>query len=608
MKDSAIEILIYKPNPDHLVPQEQKGVVVNPRLKQRFKHFLPIGVYIENSDLRYYFFDQCDEAPQIYHSLNELKRDLPESLANIFENKPKLFIMGHGNGGYYGLGNCHGPSEHIYDKNFDKLLFSFKQTLPEHHGEIFVTLEACNTDSQLDAIENQQEKPFLERVSVEHPEITFSGTGPWDSQDAQTGFRSLTPQAPITSMAGNIWKAGNSVIFYHDQYQVAVRKSLFASTKTAKELKINTIEYARAILGENGSDELITKISLSRDILKIQDLNKIDGFLELQIEEEKISQFIEQEKQVLEKEQENYLTSVHGILDRADSIEQLTDRDILELLLGLKEPTVFKDHESLIESILDNKDLLQLLMVSCGKVLVGGPSNNSIIDLLLNNDANINSVDDKGNTALHYAVMNFYNYRKEPLNLIKKLLDSGASLEAQNNQEQTPIDTAKTHCKDARVTGSDELLALLLHRNCVLTPLDLQQSVRKIFQMSAHKASEQLSLPNGIRQYVTCSEGTLHIPQDAVKKLHNLLKSLKGNNELLSAFELELNSVIADLAVGNNTGEILHHETDEIQPKFFSDIEENLMPVIDKLNVMKQEMNDLKNSEKQTTALLTFSK
>ncbi|MFO8702843.1 hypothetical protein SC603_12210 [Legionella pneumophila serogroup 2] len=76
MKDAAIEILIYKPDPDHPVPEEQRGVVINPYLKQRFKHFLPIGIYLEGSDLRYYFFDQCDKAPKIYSSWDELKRDL----------------------------------------------------------------------------------------------------------------------------------------------------------------------------------------------------------------------------------------------------------------------------------------------------------------------------------------------------------------------------------------------------------------------------------------------------------------------------------------------------------------------------------------------------
>lgn len=55
MKDAAIEILIYKPDPDHPLPENQRGVVINPHLKQRFKQFVPIGVYLEGSDLKYYF-------------------------------------------------------------------------------------------------------------------------------------------------------------------------------------------------------------------------------------------------------------------------------------------------------------------------------------------------------------------------------------------------------------------------------------------------------------------------------------------------------------------------------------------------------------------------
>ena len=95
-----------------------------------------------------------------------------------------------------------------------------------------------------------------------------------------------------------------------------------------------------------------------------------------------------------------------GYLDRTDPIEQLTDRDVLELLLGLKEPAVFTGHETILDRILDNKALLQLVMVSCGKVLIGGsnPGNDSVIDLLLEQGVDINSADEKGMTALHYSV------------------------------------------------------------------------------------------------------------------------------------------------------------------------------------------------------------
>ena len=591
MKDAAIEILIYKPDPDHPLPENQRGVVINPHLKQRFKQFVPIGVYLEGSDLKYYFFDQCDKSPKIYSSLDELKRDLPEELDNIFEKNPKLFIMGHAGGGEYGMGNCHGPSEQLYDDNFDNLLHGFKRALPAHHGEVFVTLEGCNTDNQLNAAANSQEKTFLERVSVKHPEITFGGTGPWNAQDVQTGFRSLSPASPITSMAGNIWKAGNSVIFHHGEYQVAVRKSLFASTQTAKELKVNTIEYARAILGKDGADELIAKIALNRDILNIQDLKKIEGFPELRFEGEDVAKFVEQENQILGKEQENYLTRVRDILGRADPIEQLTDRDVLELLLGLKEPSVFKGHEDLLESILANKALLNLAMVSCGKVLIGGPSNDSVIALLLKHGADINSADKKGMTALHYAVQNFYNYRKEPLHLIKKLLEWGASLEVRNEKGQTPIETAQDHSKDGRVTASDKLLASLKSSNSPPTPLELKQSVRQVFQMSQHRADELLSLPIAKREYNKCSEGTLYIPGDVVEKLHGILQSAKGNNELLSAFESELSMVISALEKGIGTGEVVDGEEDEFIPKRFENAKLQLTAVIDALVEMKQEID-----------------
>lgn len=505
--------------------------------------------------------------------------------------------MGHGNGGYYGLGNCHGPSEQLYDANFDKLLSGFKQALPAHHGEVFVTLEGCNTDSQLDAAANQQEKTFLERVSVKHPEITFGGTGPWDIQDAQTGFRSLSPASPITSMSGNIWKAGNSVIFHHGEYQVAVRKSLFASTHTAKELKVNTIEYARAILGKDASDELIAKLALNRDILNIQDLKKIDGFPELRFESEDVAKFVEQENQILSKEQENYLTRVRDILGRVDPIEQLTDRDVVELLLGLKEPSVFKGHEDLLESILANKALLNLAIVSCGKVLVGGPSNDSVIDLLLKQGADINSADKKGMTALHYAVQNFYNYRKEPLNLIKKLLECGASLEMQNKKGQTPIETAQEHSKDRRVTASDKLLASLNYGNSPPTPLELKQSVKQIFQMSQHKADELLSLPIEKREYRKCSEGTLYIPENVVEKLHGVLRSAKGNDELLSEFESALSRVTSALEKGLGTGEVIDGEDDEFIPKRFDDAKLKLAVVMDALVELKQEVATSKDAK-----------
>ena len=100
------------------------------------------------------------------------------------------------------------------------------------------------------------------------------------------------------------------------------------------------------------------------------------------------------------------------ILARAELGKKLTERDLLIIALGLKDLSVFKGHEDLRDEILTNNALLQLIMVTCGKVLIAGPSNDGIIDLLLERGIDINSVDEKGMTALHYAVQNFYHYRK----------------------------------------------------------------------------------------------------------------------------------------------------------------------------------------------------
>jgi hypothetical protein len=238
---------------------------------------------------------------------------------------------------------------------------------------------------------------------------------------------------------------------------------------------------------------------------------------------------------------------------------------------------------------LANKALLQLAIVSCGKVLVGGPSNDSLIDLLLKHGADINSADKEGMTALHYAVQNFYNYREEPLNLIKKLIDCGASLEVQNKKEQTPIDTAREHSQDGRVTASDKLLSSLKHDHSSPTPQEVKQLVNRIFQMSQHKADELLSLPIATLEYFKCSEGTLYIPEDIVEQLHGILQSAKGNDELLTAFESELSEVTSALERGIETGEVFS-EQDEFIPKRFMDVDLKLTSVMNTLGELKQDV------------------
>lgn len=392
-KKAAVEILVI--NPDPALHKDHKGVHENLWIKQRFEQYVSIGVYLDGSDLKYYFFKDYDNTPKIYTSLVELKQNLPEGLENIFDNTPKLFIMGHGDGGIYGLcNNWQDPSEVIHGDHFDKIIIDFENALSLQHGKIYVTLEACNTDNLARAAREGQKKTFLERISEKHQNMTFCGTGPWKPDDEQTGYRASggfpTLHAPITSMGGGIWKHGNSVIFYHDTYQVVVIKSPFASTETAKQLKVNTIAYAREILeltslDSSAKEEIIKGICANRDILKIEDLKKAPGFSQGEFEDLSITKLVENEKHILEKEQNNYIMRVQDILGRAESGKKFTERDLLIIALGLKDLSVSQDlsvfngHEDLRDDILANKALLQLVMVTCGKVLIASSSNDSLI-------------------------------------------------------------------------------------------------------------------------------------------------------------------------------------------------------------------------------------
>ncbi len=193
-------------------------------------------------------------------------------------------------------------------------------------------------------------------------------------------------------------------------------------------------------------------------------------------------------------------------------------------------------------------------------------------------------------TALHYATQNFYNYRKEPLNLIKKLLKCDASLEVKNKKGQTPLETAQEHSEDKRVSASDELIASLKHGNSPPTPSDLEQSVIQIFQMSQHMVEELHSSES--REYRTCSEGTLYFPKDekdVVEKLHGILQSARGNNGLLSAFESGLSTITNALEKGLKTGEVTGAQGECI-PKRYDDAKLKLAEVMDALGEMKQEM------------------
>ncbi len=492
---SAVEIMVLNPDPD--VHHHRKGVHENLWIKERFgkDNYLSIGVFLKKgtSELQFYIYEDCDikPHPKFYSSLEELQEDLPSEKKKIFDRTHKVYLMGHGDAeSKYGFGNYHvhddfshppDNTEQIYGDKFDKLIKDILKTIPARHDEIEITLEQCHADNLVAAEKVGYTKSFLERLSAEYPLVTFSGTGPWsDSKDLQKslatdsrasgGYPDLN--APITSMGGGIWKHGTTVIFHHNDNQIAVRKSPFASTETAKNLKINTVNYAHEILNQQTNltkeerKAIITRICANRKILKIEDLKHEPDFLHQAESQNK--EIKNNEKIILKQEKDRYLQRVHKILLQ----DKYSDRDVLMIALGLNHPYIFNGHDDVLQEILANKALLQLVMVTCGKVLIAGPSNDSIIDLLLKNGIDINSVDEKGMTALHYAVQNFYNYRKEPLNLINKLLDCKANLEAEDKERRTPLMLATEHSRKGTVIAGGNLLELLEQRLAGAVPVN----------------------------------------------------------------------------------------------------------------------------------------
>lgn len=494
--ECAIEIMVL--NPDPAVHHNNKSVHENLWIKERFgkDNYLSIGVMLKEGtkELQFYLFEDCDKKPHptFYSSLKALKDDLAPEKRKIFDKTHKVYLMGHGdNESKYGFGNYHAhdnfnhppdPTEQIYDDDFDNLMKDILRTIPAKA----ITLEQCHADNLVAAEKEGYSQSFLERLSETYPQITFSGTGPWsDSKNLQEsidtdsrasgGYPKIN--APITSMGGGIWKHGNTVIFHDNKQQIAVRKSPFASTETAKSLKINTVNYARDILNQNTSlhpsirKAILASICTNRKVLTIDDLKHEHDFLKIVKSATKIpKQFIENEHLILKQEQDRYLQRVNKVLSQ----DKYSDRDVLIIALGLNHRYIFNDHVDILKKVLDNKKLLELVMVSCGKALLGATNNNSVIDLLIKNGISINSVDDKGMTALHYAANNFYVYREEPLNLVKKLLDCGADVKATDKQGRTPLTLAAEQSRKETVIGGGTLLKLLEQKQEVITPVSSQ--------------------------------------------------------------------------------------------------------------------------------------
>lgn len=511
-KKSAIEMMDFNPFLGPLLDSDDPRPAENKRLKERFKFYLSIGFYRDldqphGSQLRYYLYEDrhkpMDEI-KTYSSLVELEEALQVDAdrKDSFRNNPQIFIEGHGGDDRYGVGGDHprreeykhhlelpgiptDPSEQIHGDHFDKIINDLREVVNPKSGEFSITLEVCNSDNlYLGKSLWGHEKTFLERVSESHKDITFSGSGPWDlsQNDAaiMTGTRAPGGvNTPVTSMVGNVWKSGNTVVFHNkftidnddSDYQVVVKKSKFSSTQTAKELKINTVNYAAKILENtklslNDKKIILQNISENPNILKIEDLKIIPDFLSGEIEKEATGLAI-RENEILTNEKEDYIQLVQEILSKGNKADH---RDILKIALGLKDfadngceskGSVFEGHEKLLDDILANKRLLELVMVACGKVLIVTKSNDSLIDLLRSKGINVNSADEYGMTALHYAVQNFYIYRDEPLNLIKKLLDCGANVELADQKGETPYAIAMKHGSKEMVLGREKLIELI---------------------------------------------------------------------------------------------------------------------------------------------------
>lgn len=455
-----------------------------------------IGQRIYHGTLQFYVKEElAKEIAKVprYDSIQEIKS---EELHRALQNSPDIFLMGHGHGARLGFGNQTAAESILEEDNYRRLMDSVTQTvLPISQGfkqlyrgykGLVVEYEACNTHDMRQAEAEYQELTSLQRSAQLYPGVVFVGATPWNPDDTHTGACSSGNEgkvnAPVISMVGGTWKYAKVVTFSYMDVPCTIREPTFSTTESAVELKANLMDCAAAVimsagdgLSETDKKLFLTTIALDLDIARIEDLSSKVPY-KLRGKEELIVKFQEvfspdrlstpdlitwttKENDILKAEKEAYISDVkQRLLEQPPS-----DIGALTIALGLKDQTIFAENEDVLTSVKQNKELLSLVMVACGKTMIAGTNNIELIDLLVNKlGVDINSRDSNGMTALHYAVQNFFNYGNEQIPMLHKLVELGANPNIQDNKGRAVKDVANEHLQDGRVFHIDRLLGFVL--------------------------------------------------------------------------------------------------------------------------------------------------
>jgi len=103
------------------------------------------------------------------------------------------------------------------------------------------------------------------------------------------------------------------------------------------------------------------------------------------------------------------------------------------------------------------------------------------LDLLMKTNANVTLVNNKKSTALHFACYK-ENVQKNPLSIVKSLIEKGADRDAKDHKGMTPLLVC---C----VSGRDDIIAYLLEQGCDNKVVDMDgRSMKTILEFNGHIA------------------------------------------------------------------------------------------------------------------------